>query len=266
MHSVQYQPEFENQSTYPQNPTFIKKLSFDEMSSPVYGLMEEHPQDFEIENMLVGKNKIPSDPQSQNFCFRKLQFDIGDETDDIFFSTPETSHSDKVTSSAEFITSSEVLEVSDFTLHCGPQETPVRNHRDYSISKRIGRDSCDDLLVSISRTDSEDIFRRSHTLCDTGRGNDMMGSPMNIESEDVVECTPTKFLPTSKNLRNRGLNAITPQTVCESLKELFDLKILLISWSILSVTPKIIATSLSIVDMNTNTMVSFSEFWKDSNH
>jgi len=60
------------------------------MSSPIYGLMEEQPQEFEIENMLVGKSKIPSDPQSQNFCFRKLQFDIGEETDDIFFSTPDT--------------------------------------------------------------------------------------------------------------------------------------------------------------------------------
>jgi len=61
------------------------------MASPVYGLMEEQPsEDFEIEGMLVGKNKNPSDPQSQNFCFRKLQFDIGDETDDFFFSTPDT--------------------------------------------------------------------------------------------------------------------------------------------------------------------------------
>jgi len=60
------------------------------MASPVYGLMEEQSEDFEIEGMLMGKNKIPSDPQSQNFCFRKLQFDIGDDADDLFFSTPDT--------------------------------------------------------------------------------------------------------------------------------------------------------------------------------
>ena len=50
-----------------------------------------------------------------------------------------------------------------------------------------------------------------------GTQNNIQGSPMYVESEEIVECTPTKFLPTSKNLRNRGLNAITPQTVLELL-------------------------------------------------
>ncbi len=51
-------------------------------------------------------------------------------------------------------------------------------------------------------------------------GQSMGGSPMYVEeSDDVVECTPTKFLPTSKNsLRNRGQNAITPQTVKIKIK------------------------------------------------
>ena len=50
----------------------------------------------------------------------------------------------------------------------------------------------------------------------------MGGSPMYVEeSDDVVECTPTKFLPTSKNtLRNRGQNAITPQTVISHISYL----------------------------------------------
>jgi len=54
----------------------------------------------------------------------------------------------------------EQTETMDFQIHRGPQETPytIRSRRDLSSIKRSVTCDCDDLLMNVSRTNSQDIF------------------------------------------------------------------------------------------------------------
>ena len=126
---------------------------------------------------MTSRNKVNNENQNPNFCFRKLQFENNEENEDIFFSTQESRYlyltvskfksffsqnfrRNQVEASGEFMTFSEQIDSNEFKMHCGPQETPdiIRNRRELSSIKRSATCNLDDLLMNVSRSNSNDIF------------------------------------------------------------------------------------------------------------
>lgn len=87
--------------------------------------------------------------------------------------------------------------------------------------KKTNRGAFEDLLLDISRANSQDIFRRSQTckiflkedFCLYFKGMPFEDSGMNVEEDTGYFSTPKKFLPTCKSQMNPDLSTITPQTV-----------------------------------------------------
>lgn len=212
MEAVQYQQEFSNVNNNLFNRSkpvnnYIRQLSFDDALNPCYGMTENHQNhQNHQQNKTFHRSQSYNEAQTHSGWLRRLDFEIIDECDDSEYSQQGSCEQSSICY-YDVPQPTETIEAEEFQLKRCPDNTNFFDGHCFSANKRRNQEECEELSLGFGMKNHSEVISQTISTMGTEIGSGDM------ECEGYTNGTPQKMLPTSKNIRNQGLQAITPSTL-----------------------------------------------------